>query len=187
MPDMRRARPSPQPARRRRATASGLAAPPAQGTSPQMIGRFPDYDVLESASDWDEATRKVVMARLAPPAELELLLRRSRRRRCAPSAMSCSPRTSSRGCRSSSWSTRSSPPAGSMATSTRTCPTTATPGAWCSRGWITPPRAARHASFADCAAEDQRGIIEGIRRRPARRRALGQRSTSPARGRSARG
>ncbi len=35
-----------------------------KGTSPQMVGRFPDYDVLESASDWDEATRKVVMARL---------------------------------------------------------------------------------------------------------------------------
>jgi Gluconate 2-dehydrogenase subunit 3 len=41
-----------------------------KGTTPQMIGRYPDYDVLESTSDWDEATRKVVMARLAPPTEL---------------------------------------------------------------------------------------------------------------------
>ena len=41
-----------------------------KGTSPQMIGRFPDYDVLESASDWDGATREVVMARLAPATEL---------------------------------------------------------------------------------------------------------------------
>jgi hypothetical protein len=34
------------------------------GTTPQMIGRYPDYDVLESADTWDEATKKVVMARL---------------------------------------------------------------------------------------------------------------------------
>jgi hypothetical protein len=30
-----------------------------------MIGRYPDYDVLESTGDWDEATRAVVLARLA--------------------------------------------------------------------------------------------------------------------------
>ncbi len=36
-----------------------------EGTSPQMIGRFPDYDVLASAADWDVATREVVMARLS--------------------------------------------------------------------------------------------------------------------------
>jgi hypothetical protein len=35
-----------------------------RGTTPQMIGRYPDYDVLESAGTWDEATRKMVMARL---------------------------------------------------------------------------------------------------------------------------
>jgi Gluconate 2-dehydrogenase subunit 3 len=29
-----------------------------------MIGRYPDYDVLESASRWDEATRKVVETRM---------------------------------------------------------------------------------------------------------------------------
>ncbi|MGH2865435.1 MAG: gluconate 2-dehydrogenase subunit 3 family protein [Solirubrobacteraceae bacterium] len=40
------------------------------GTSPQMIGRFPDYDVLESASDWDPATRAAVMARVEPAHEL---------------------------------------------------------------------------------------------------------------------
>lgn len=41
-----------------------------RGTSPQMIGRYPDYDVLDSADTWDEATRKVVMARLDPPGPL---------------------------------------------------------------------------------------------------------------------
>jgi hypothetical protein len=35
-----------------------------RGTSPQMIGRYPDYDVLDSVGDWDEATRVVVTARL---------------------------------------------------------------------------------------------------------------------------
>jgi hypothetical protein len=40
------------------------------GTTPQMIGRFPDYDVLESVSDWDPATRAVVMARLEPRRDL---------------------------------------------------------------------------------------------------------------------
>ncbi len=44
-----------------------------EGTTPQMIGRYPDYDVLASASDWDEATRKVVIARLGPAAELCVL------------------------------------------------------------------------------------------------------------------
>ena len=41
-----------------------------RGTTPQMIGRFPDYDVLESAGEWDEATRAVVLARLAVDPEL---------------------------------------------------------------------------------------------------------------------
>lgn len=34
------------------------------GTTPQMIGRYPDFDVLAAADTWDEATRKVVEARL---------------------------------------------------------------------------------------------------------------------------
>jgi gluconate 2-dehydrogenase subunit 3-like protein len=35
-----------------------------------MIGRFPDYDVLESVGDWDAATRAVVLGRLSPGSEL---------------------------------------------------------------------------------------------------------------------
>jgi Gluconate 2-dehydrogenase subunit 3 len=41
-----------------------------RGISPQMIGRYPDYDVLESSGAWDEATRKVVLARLDPSGPL---------------------------------------------------------------------------------------------------------------------
>ncbi len=41
-----------------------------RGTTPQMIGRYPDYDVLDSAGTWDEATRKVVLARLGRPGPL---------------------------------------------------------------------------------------------------------------------
>jgi Gluconate 2-dehydrogenase subunit 3 len=40
--------------------------PPRQraGTSPQMVGRYPDYDVLANAENWDAATRAVVEERL---------------------------------------------------------------------------------------------------------------------------
>jgi hypothetical protein len=41
-----------------------------EGITPQMVGRYPDYDVLASTADWDAATRKVVMQRLDPPATL---------------------------------------------------------------------------------------------------------------------
>jgi hypothetical protein len=35
-----------------------------RGTTPQMHGRYPDYDVLEQADAWDEPTRRVVLARV---------------------------------------------------------------------------------------------------------------------------
>jgi hypothetical protein len=38
-----------------------------RGTTPQGIGRYPDYDVLENAGHWDAATRAVVLGRLEPP------------------------------------------------------------------------------------------------------------------------
>jgi hypothetical protein len=34
------------------------------GITPQMIGRYPDYDVLENADRWDRATREVVTKRV---------------------------------------------------------------------------------------------------------------------------
>ncbi len=41
-----------------------------RGTTPQMIGRYPDYDVLEETDRWDHATKKVVLARLDPAAPM---------------------------------------------------------------------------------------------------------------------
>ncbi len=37
------------------------------GVTPQMIGRYPDFDVLTATDTWDHATKKVVLARLDPP------------------------------------------------------------------------------------------------------------------------
>ncbi|GEL19932.1 gluconate 2-dehydrogenase subunit 3 family protein [Pseudonocardia asaccharolytica] len=41
-----------------------------RGTTPQMIGRYPDHDVFDAIDTWDEATKKVVLARLEPPGPL---------------------------------------------------------------------------------------------------------------------
>lgn len=41
-----------------------------RGTTPQMIGRYPDFDVLDAIDTWDDATTKVVLARLEPPGPL---------------------------------------------------------------------------------------------------------------------
>jgi hypothetical protein len=40
-----------------------------RGRTPQMIGRYPDFDVLDNASHWDEVTRKLVLDRVenVPP------------------------------------------------------------------------------------------------------------------------
>lgn len=40
------------------------------GVSPQMVGRYPDFDVLSAAGTWDHATTAVVMSRLEDPAPL---------------------------------------------------------------------------------------------------------------------
>lgn len=41
-----------------------------RGTTPQMIGRYPEYDVLEQADHWDPVTRRVVLDRVRPPGPL---------------------------------------------------------------------------------------------------------------------
>jgi hypothetical protein len=40
-----------------------------RGITPQMHGRYPDFDVLEQQEHWDEATRRLVMSRVdeVPP------------------------------------------------------------------------------------------------------------------------
>ncbi len=35
-----------------------------RGTTPQMVGRYPDYDVLGETKHWDEVTRRVVLDRV---------------------------------------------------------------------------------------------------------------------------
>src|SRR5579875_3689537 len=41
-----------------------------RGITPQMIGRYPDYDVLDAIDSWDEVTRRVVTERLGPAGPL---------------------------------------------------------------------------------------------------------------------
>jgi gluconate 2-dehydrogenase subunit 3-like protein len=56
--------------------ASGLPSDPAglprqrAGTTPQMHGRYPDYDVLASARHWDETTRQAILDRVEHPPPL---------------------------------------------------------------------------------------------------------------------
>jgi hypothetical protein len=40
-----------------------------RGVTPQMVGRYPDYDVLENADHWDPVTRELVLDRVheVPP------------------------------------------------------------------------------------------------------------------------
>jgi hypothetical protein len=40
------------------------------GTTPQMHGRYPDYDCLEEAGHWDAKTRRVVVDRVRPTPRL---------------------------------------------------------------------------------------------------------------------
>jgi hypothetical protein len=70
MPDLRR--PDHLPKRRPGGTPLHPSWLPRQrrGTTPQMIGRYPDFDVLDAVDTWDEATKKVVLARLDPPGPL---------------------------------------------------------------------------------------------------------------------
>jgi hypothetical protein len=41
-----------------------------RGTTPQMYGRYPDYDCLEQAGHWDELTRKLLVDRVEQVPEL---------------------------------------------------------------------------------------------------------------------
>ncbi len=43
-----------------------------RGVAPQGRGRYPDHDVLAQVDHWDEATRRVVLARLDPPGALRV-------------------------------------------------------------------------------------------------------------------
>jgi Gluconate 2-dehydrogenase subunit 3 len=55
---------------------TGKPAPPEElprqrrGITPQLHGRYPDYDVLSQAEHWDEVTREVVLERVANVPEI---------------------------------------------------------------------------------------------------------------------
>jgi hypothetical protein len=44
-----------------------------RGITPQMHGRYPDYDVLEQQGHWDETTRRVVLDRVERVPEIRFL------------------------------------------------------------------------------------------------------------------
>lgn len=50
--------------------------PQRRGITPQMVGRYPDHDVLEQADHWDEVTRAVVLDRVERVPELRFFTRR---------------------------------------------------------------------------------------------------------------
>ena len=50
-----------------------------RGVTPQMHGRYPDYDVLASADRWDEVTRAVVRERVESPPPIRFFTREEER------------------------------------------------------------------------------------------------------------
>jgi hypothetical protein len=49
------------------------------GTTPQMHGRFPDFDVMEHAAHWDPVTRELLEARVRDPPPLRFFDAREQR------------------------------------------------------------------------------------------------------------
>jgi len=47
-----------------------------RGTTPQMHGRYPDYDVLSQAGHWDEVTRRMVLGRVEDVPEIRFFTAR---------------------------------------------------------------------------------------------------------------
>ena len=105
-----------------------------RGTTPQMHGRYPDYDVLDNAGHWDPVTRELVdRARRRRPAAAVLhratrrpTLRRVLRRRSRPGLRAADPGARDDRREAARRRARRLP-------ATRTCPTTATPGGWSPR------------------------------------------------------
>jgi hypothetical protein len=65
-------RPDHLPKRREQGLPADPAGLPRQrvGTTPQMHGRYPDYDVLANARHWDETTRSAILDRVDNPPPL---------------------------------------------------------------------------------------------------------------------
>ena len=170
--------PPAQPARRRRRRPERLPRQ-RRGTTPQMHGRYPDYDVLEQAGHWDEVTRRWSSTRVSEVPPLRFFTPGGG---CAAraSATSCRPRTPSRASRSWTMSTRSYTRASSTATATPTCPTTARPGAGSARGWTRRRGGAAPTTSRPRPTGRQHDDRRRLRRRRARRRRLGRAAASKA-------
>ena len=69
------------PKRRESGQPSDPAGLPRQrvGTTPQMHGRYPDYDVLASAPHWDETTRRAILDRVENPPPIRFFTPREAR------------------------------------------------------------------------------------------------------------
>ncbi|MGH7922637.1 MAG: gluconate 2-dehydrogenase subunit 3 family protein [Candidatus Dormibacteraceae bacterium] len=64
MPDLTAAHHLPNLRRDREPPSQGWLPRQRRGTTPQMIGRYPDFDVFDAAGSWDPATRRVIEARM---------------------------------------------------------------------------------------------------------------------------
>ena len=56
------------------------------GVTPQMHGRYPDYNVLDEAGHWDEVTRRLVLERVEQVPPIRFFTRRRGGARSARSA-----------------------------------------------------------------------------------------------------
>ena len=127
-----------------------------RGTTPQMLGRYPDFDVLEAGDAWDEATRKVVLARLdaVPPARF---FTAAEEPTLAPSATRSWPRTASRASPCPSWSTSKLAEGGLEGYRYAGMPDDGDDWRSCSPGWTTTARDRRRRGFAALTTERRRG------------------------------
>ena len=69
-----------------------------KGVTPQMRGRYPDFNVLDEVGHWDEATRKVVLDRIEHVPTIRFFTT-DEVATLGPSSICSWPRTTSRGSR----------------------------------------------------------------------------------------
>ena len=145
--------------------APALAAPPATGDHPADDRPLPGLRRARRRDTWDDATRKVVFARLEPPGPLrfftaaeEPTLRAFCDTVMAQDARAARPGRRGRRRQARRRPARRLPVRG-------TCRTTATPGGWSLRGLDHTARQGYARGFAACTGEQRGNIVERVRRR----------------------
>ena len=106
----------------------------ARGVTPQMIGRYPDYDVMDNAENWDQATRSGDRGAPRRPRSAEILHRAGGADRCARSVMWSPLRTRSPGAGGRDGR-REARRRASRRLSVRQHAATRRHGGWCCAGW----------------------------------------------------